>query len=300
MRLCEDCHRSEVTYEWHPYSKRHLAALSCETCHIPKVHAPALKQVDWTVLTSDGEGVYTYRGVEGDVDDPRSLVSGYRPVLLPRQHTDGTTSLFPYNTITFWYWVGGEPARPVRLIDLKRAFLDGNGYHPELLQLMDTDENGVLSRDELRLDTATKVETIRTRLETSGVKDPRIVSEIQLYGVHHNVSAVGWATKECEECHTGHSRMTEPFRLAEYLPGDVLPEVVGWANARMEGDFLKTPDGGLDYIPSTLEADVYVSGHDRSVLVDLIGMASLAGALFGVVVHGGIRVHQARKRERSG
>ncbi len=56
MRRCESCHdASEGHADWLPYIDKHMAAVACETCHIPQMYAPAIQSYDWTVLTADGE-----------------------------------------------------------------------------------------------------------------------------------------------------------------------------------------------------------------------------------------------------
>ena len=50
LRRCESCHSIQATHDWLPYKERHTEALSCETCHIPKMYAPARQYYDWTVL----------------------------------------------------------------------------------------------------------------------------------------------------------------------------------------------------------------------------------------------------------
>jgi hypothetical protein len=64
MRRCESCHTADSHSAWLPYVDRHMAVLSCESCHVPHLYAPAVEQVDWTVLQPDGSGVVTCRGTE--------------------------------------------------------------------------------------------------------------------------------------------------------------------------------------------------------------------------------------------
>ena len=56
MRRCENCHdASESHADWLPYIDTHMAAVACETCHIPQMYAPAIQSYDWTVVTAEGE-----------------------------------------------------------------------------------------------------------------------------------------------------------------------------------------------------------------------------------------------------
>ena len=70
MRRCDDCHNAAETHDWLPYQEAHFSRLSCEACHIPQVYAPAIRQVDWTLLTPAGEPQIQWRGIEGDPSDP--------------------------------------------------------------------------------------------------------------------------------------------------------------------------------------------------------------------------------------
>ena len=172
MRRCDNCHNAEATHQWLPYTARHLDTVACETCHIPKLYAPALQSVDWTVLTAAAEPRREYRGVEGDPLAATSLVEGFQPALLFRQDGDGKTRLAPHNVVTAWYWVYGDPVRPVRLQDLKAAWFDGEVVAPDVLAALDADGDGVLAEAELVLDTAAKQEAIATRLAALGLLQP--------------------------------------------------------------------------------------------------------------------------------
>ena len=38
MRRCENCHDAATSHQaWLPYVETHMAAMACETCHIPKL-----------------------------------------------------------------------------------------------------------------------------------------------------------------------------------------------------------------------------------------------------------------------
>jgi len=103
IRQCADCHRTEESHEWLPYRERHMDRLRCEACHIPRVYAPARRLTDWT---GGGSPRVQYRGVDGPVDDPRSLIHGWEPVLLP----DDDGRLAPYNLMVEWSRSDGSPS----------------------------------------------------------------------------------------------------------------------------------------------------------------------------------------------
>jgi len=296
MRRCESCHSIEVTHDWLPYKDRHVSALSCESCHIPKMYSPAVQQFDWTVIHTDGEPAKVCRGVEGEQVNPDTLITGFDPVLLPRADIDGSTNLAPYNMITSWYWVYGEPPRPVRLADLKSVWLNGENYHADILTVFDASGDGVLEFSELVIDSAEKETLIASRLAGLGLTNPRIVGDIQPYSINHTVTNGEWITKNCETCHSRESKVTQPFRLASYMPGNVLPEFVQDSNITFSGDLYTTDDGQLYYQPLSREDGLYVLGHDNATTVDQIGGLIFLGTLTGIVLHGGLRVINTLRR----
>ena len=291
MRRCDDCHNAADTHDWLPYQDAHFSRLSCEACHIPQVYAPAVRQVDWTILTPSGEPQLQWRGIEGDPANPTAEVTGFRPVLLPLQGLDGRSRLVPHNLITAWYWVeGGAIPRPVRLADLKAAMLLNGKYHPDVAR--------AIGAGRAVLDAPEKVEVVRRRLETVGVVKPHIEGEIQPYSLHHGVGPAKWATRKCETCHAGDSWLGERFTLASYVPGGVVPKAVGDSGVELTGD-PQTGDGQLNYRPSTRAASLYILGHNRWPWVNALGGLSLLAVVFGVVVHAGLRVRMARKKPRA-
>ena len=291
LRRCESCHNQDNIHEWLPYKERHTTALACESCHIPELYAPAVQYVDWTVLNTDGTPVVAYRGVDGDDFGAGALLTGYEPVLLPRQNSDGGTPLAPFNLVTAWYWVYGDPERPVPLRMLEAAWLDGDEYDGEILAAFDKDSNGRIGGSELVLDDDSKV----ALLAAQGLESPRIASEIQPYSINHNVVAGEWATRECAECHGRESRLTQSLALADRTPGGVTPALTAVSGLVWAGNVQATEDG-LSFQPDTGEASLYVLGHNASVAVDRIGAIAFVGVLLGVFLHGGLRVWAGRRQ----
>jgi thiosulfate reductase cytochrome b subunit len=314
MRRCEACHNASATHDWLPYVERHMSAVACETCHIPKMYASAIQQYDWTALQQDGAPTSLCRGIDttatsaqasanvsGDVPlTVSNLVTGYEPVLLQRQDVDGGALLAPYNLITTWYWAYDDAngnARPVRLADLQAAWLANDRYTPEVMQALDANGNGTLSDIELTLDTPEKQAVIAGRLKALGLKNPRIVGEVQPYSINHNVAQGEWAIKDCQTCHSDSSRLAQPMQLASYVPGGALPEFVKDANVAADGE-LYIEDGALYYRPATTEQSLYVFGHDRVAWVDWLGALMFVGVLIGVGAHGGLRAYAALRAPR--
>jgi thiosulfate reductase cytochrome b subunit len=290
LRRCESCHSVDDNHTWLPYSDRHMEAVSCETCHIPKLYAPAQQWVDWTVLRLDGSPQTECRGIEqGDGSAP--LLTGYTPTLLPRADGEGGDSLAPHNLIASWYWIYGNPARPVPLRNLTAAWLDGSSYRSDVLATFDINSDGQLDDVELIIDSEAKRSLIAENLASQGLQNPRIEGDVQPYSINHNVVTGAWATRSCDTCHGEGSLITQVMPIANRLPGGVLPTLTSDDLVQMPG-ILKVDDGALIYAPTSNElgsSDLYILGHDSVYWVDWIGMILFLGTLLGVTLHGSLR-----------
>ncbi|MCA9553780.1 MAG: hypothetical protein KC933_27310, partial [Myxococcales bacterium] len=298
MKRCEDCHDAAQTHQWLPYPARHLQAMFCETCHVPRVHSPLIESVDWTVLTPERGPRTRYRGVTGAIDDPGTLISGFEPVLLPRATDGGATKVAPHNLVSAFYWVEGDPPTPVRLVDLEAAFFWEGDYTPGIVLVLDEDHDGKVGPDELRLDTEVKVTAVAAALEAVGVPSPRAVGEIQPYALSHQVAGHGFALKDCATCHSEGSRFTQPTRLAAQPPAGVVPGLVKDSPVPLAGDVVHE-GGELRYVPTPAKAQLYLLGQGGNTVVDLAGWASVLLVLAGSILHGGARV-MARRRPDDG
>lgn len=317
MRECESCHDIEKTHTWLPYKDRHIEEMSCETCHIPQVYYSALEQVDWTVVKPDASPVINYRGTEAcddtliainednksntfltstlgaNLGQSNKLVTGYTPVLLPKQDSTGNTQLAPYNLVTAWYWVSGDPPIPVSKQDLILAWMEGDNFAPDVVNLFDINGDGRLSAEELTLDSKEKESLITDRLTSLGLDDPRIQADIQPYSINHTVTHGEWATQDCQSCHSKASRLTEPIQLAAYTPGGVLPEFVDGNNVVINGEIIQAEDGSLYYQPNTVASGLYIFGKNSVGWIDLFGSLAFIGVLFAITIHGGFRFYSA-------
>ena len=299
MRSCDSCHAVESTHEWLPYVDRHMDAINCETCHIPKLYSAAYQQVDWTVVETGGLAAADCRGVEGDTGTAADLVTGFTPLLLQRQGADGDAKITPYNLVSSWFWVYGDPQRPVRLEDLRAAWLNGGEYHEEILALFDADHSSSLEDGELRIDSAAKEALIKSRLEALGLEEVHIAAEVQPYSINHDVANSGWATRDCQTCHSEESLLAQPFQLAAYLPGGVMPQFVKDTNAVTSGELYVAQDGSLFYRSSPEEQALYILGLDHVGWVDWSGAIFFIGTLLGVVGHGGLRVWTSKRSPKA-
>ncbi len=296
MRRCASCHSVENTHEWLPYKDRHMTAISCESCHIPQMYSSSNMQHDWTVITLEGQAATECRGIEGDEDTMRSLMVGYEPVLLPSTDVDGGNSLAPHNLITTWFWVYGDPPRPVRMDDLQAAYVENGDYLPGVLLRFDGNQDGSLDESELLIDTSEKEQFIKDRLTRIGLGNPRIVGEVQPYSINHNVVGGDGALKDCAACHGAQSRITQPIQLSSYAPGSVMPEFVNDTNTILDGEIYTDESGALFYRPDTDQNDLYILGHNNLGWIDLAGSLMFMGVLLGIVAHGGLRVYSSMRQ----
>jgi thiosulfate reductase cytochrome b subunit len=297
LRRCESCHSVENNHTWLPYKSIHMETLSCESCHIPQVYAPAQQSVDWTVLHIDSTPRRDCRGVvEGDSSGSTSLLTGYTPVLLPRSDGDGGSSLAPHNLIASWFWIYGDPSRPVPLRNLQAAWLERGDYREDVIAIFDANGDNDLDESELIIDNAVKESLIRENLAAQGLANPRMTGEVQPYSINHTVTTGKWATRTCETCHSAESLLTQPLMLASSTPGGGIPTFVGSSAVDLNGSLALGEDGILHYQPATNEqTGLYILGHDSVYWVDWAGIILFVATLLGVMAHGGLR-YLARRR----
>jgi thiosulfate reductase cytochrome b subunit len=303
MRRCDTCHDASGHSSWLPYVSTHMAALACETCHIPQQYAPAIQAYDWTVLTTDAQPAKSCRGVQGTPGNVQSLVEGYVPVLLARQDgAETATALAPYNLITSFYWIYDDAqghTRPVRQTDLQMAYFGSNAeaqraYVADILSAFDADKDGKLSVAELRVDTAQKQEVVKARLQSLGLKNPRMDGQVQPYAINHGVARGEHVLRDCAACHSKQSRMQKGMALTSFAP--VMPHMERDTNAVPSGELVRDTDGALRYQPVPARDALYVFGASAIGWVDALGVLAFLGTLLGVSGHGLLRFLAWRKR----
>lgn len=315
MRRCEACHDAEKSHgSWLPYVERHMDVVACETCHIPQVYAPAAQSYDWTVVTLNGAAQTACRGVAmtrgdaaassaGGVDTVNSLVSGYKPVLLQRTGVDGKELLAPYNLISAWYWAYDDAngnTRPVRQIDLQAAYLKDGNYAPAVLAAFDGNEDGALDASELKIDSEAKQALIAARLAALGLGNVRIQAQTLPFSINHGVARGEYAINDCETCHTRDSRLAQPIKLADSMPGRVLPKFAEGNNVSATGEMIQDAGGALYYHPVASNDELYVFGSSSVSWVDRFGAFFFVVVLAGVAGHGTMRYVASTRKQRGG
>ena len=297
MRRCESCHDEQKAHaNWLPYTDRHMQVLACETCHIPKMYAPAYQTADWTVVKLDGAGNTTCRGIEG-ANATTDLVIGYQPVLMKRTNVDGNTLIAPYNLVTSFFWTYNDEdgaTRPVRQADLEAVYLENGDYAADVLSTFDADADDQLSDAELVLDSKSKQGLIAGKLEALGLKNARIYGQVQPYSINHNVVSGEYAVSECNACHNEESRITASIMLVDNAPAGITPEFVSDSNVMFSGE-IENAGGTLIYRPVNEKDSVYVFGHNRISWIDWFGALAFVGTVLGVAGHSTLRYIAARK-----
>ncbi|HXF86088.1 MAG TPA: cytochrome b/b6 domain-containing protein [Anaerolineales bacterium] len=313
MRRCESCHDANKSHaNWLPYIDRHTAVIACETCHIPKLYAPAIQTYDWTVIKTNLTPITTTcRGIEqqpaiqtAGLNIPMTvshLVTGFEPVVLNRVNVDGTQLLAPYNLITSYYWVYEDAngnKRPVRLLDLEAVFLENGKYASDIVSVFDTNKDKVLTEEELIIDTPAKEEIVKSKLASLGLNNPHIEGLVQPYSINHNVARGEEAINDCKVCHSDTSRLAQPIKLSDYAPNGTLPQFDTTNNVRASGEIIQGSDGAIYYRPTPANDRLYLFGFSRVDWVDRLGALLFVGALLGVLTHGTLRVLSSRKQAK--
>lgn len=298
---CDSCHDAEKAHgSWLPAVESHMAALACETCHIPQLYAPAIESYDWTVISPDGKPRSTCRGVAGAPEELTSLVAGYSPTLLNRNGQGGDLKIAPYNLITSYYWAYDAPegTRPVRIVDLQAAYFEGGKYRAEIVSAFDANANGRLEEGELLIDSQSKSDAVAARLSALGLQNPRIEGTVQPYAINHDVVEGRYALNECKICHGSTSRPSQPTRLSGYAPGGVAPHFDPDAGVAASGQIVRDSGGALYYQPATAKDGLYIFGASRIDWIDWLGGSLFLGTVLGIGGHGTLRYLANRKHPR--
>jgi octaheme c-type cytochrome (tetrathionate reductase family) len=251
-RRCESCHSLANTHAWLPEPARHFNAVNCESCHVPRLEMGARQSIDNTIMQLDGSPLISYRGIDDiDLADlSKSYITGYRPLLRVGKSAQGRNQVLPYNLVAQWYWSDGESHKPITAKQLRAAWLAGDSYPADVMEAFDTDRDGQLDRQELRLDNNTKLMLIKERLRTAGVHNPQVRGEVRAYHINHNIRHGSRVNRDCSDCHPDTNKSLPGFELATYVPGNVKPVLMqGNKEIVLDGSWETTVDGGLRFVP---------------------------------------------------
>ena len=258
-RRCESCHGLSDTHNWLPEKDRHMKAVSCESCHVPKLYMAAQQLLDRTVVRLDHKPQVFYRGVEkGRIENPTTAyIESYKPLVLIGESVDGGDKLIPYNLVAEWFWVDAETNVRVPQDALRTAWTTDNKYRKDVLQTLDSNQDGQLSDAELRLDSIAGLQLIQRNLQHSGVSRPEIRGQIRSYHIHHNVTHGDLVNRDCSGCHEPAQDDQDAFELSPYLPGNVPPQEVVGEGLVLDGHWQQTDDGRLLFVRDQPLADGY-------------------------------------------
>ena len=300
LRRCESCHEAGNVHQWLPYRERHFTALACESCHVPKLFGPAVQSVDWTLVDPQGQPQLEYREVDGDPASADGMLKGFKPLLLARENRHGNFQLAPFNLVSSWYWLAGTPARPVARENLVNALYVNGQPRPALLEALDEDRDGMLSQQELRLDTPEQAEVVRQLLLASGLEAVRIASDLAPWAISHNVVNGRWATRDCASCHDRDSILAAPFTLSDRVPGGQIPGLADtgarYAGIGFAGLLQGHVDGGLVFLPQPAASGFYILGLNHIGWIDRLGLLMFFGIIAAVTVHALARFYFNRRR----
>jgi thiosulfate reductase cytochrome b subunit len=296
LRNCETCHSAGNVHDWLPYKQRHFTSLACEACHIPKLFGPGLQSVDWTMLDGEAQPLKQYRNVEGDPVAVDSLIEGFRPLIMPKANARGDLQLTPFNLVTAWYWTAGDPAMPVSRQQLENALFADGGYHPDLMSVLDENNDGELKGHELRLDNEASFNVVKARLAATGLTGLQIQGEVTPFSIDHNVVNGQRAIKDCSNCHRDDSILAAAFTLSDYLPGGVQPQKISFTGVEFAGDITSGAGGGASFVADNRSAGFYIIGLHGESWADTLGLMMFFAITLGVSVHAIARYVTFRRR----
>ncbi len=303
MRDCTDCHDALAgQHSWLPYAEHHFRHLSCETCHIPRKHFWAYKQVDIGVGPS---AISKARGIEdGAYKNKEAKIFGFQPAYMPRMDREGNRKIIPVNPISALIWADfSKDERPAFTRHLNEAFYEkdkgfGRVLRPEVIEVFDANKDGKLSNEEKQIDSKEKMLFAQKRLKAAGLKDPRLVLEFMPFGLAHNIVKKA-ALRECTECHTKDSRLLEDVEIFDYIPPEYKPECRFCEAHKKHAhhSLLAEKDGVMVFHNAALLKDFYILGSSRVIWIEWLGWLAVIGATLGSLMHGIGRILFARKRK---
>jgi hypothetical protein len=291
MRGCNECHDTSKTHAFLPYKQIHFQALTCQTCHIPAVHFWAYRSDEWGFLMDTGTSRITFRGIQGDIVDPDSKVTGFKPAYVVTPDKDGRPQIRPTNLITGVYWFDKAKGRPVFTWQVQKAFFSAHDpdagweYRPEIVQAFG-DKDGIIDSEHAIYDSPQKIELVKGLLQKyAGITDPELRIEVVPWAMSHSTVGKDQATKQCTDCHSKQSILNRPLDLDNALPKNVPVYFQG-----AQRPVAKWTDKEVVFDNHSLLASFYIIGNSRVGWIEIIGWLSVFGALLFALIHGGLRI----------
>ncbi len=300
---CRSCHAPLDVHGFLPYRERHMEVLACQACHVPAPMAPAAESVDATVATLGGTPAVRYRNVQRRGDEPlnAATIRPLEPLFVLRTDAGGARRLAPVNVVSRWRWTSGAERGEVPFDLVARAYLEGAGYAPAVLEAFDANRDGMLGERELRLDTKRKTDLVANRLRALGVVDPTIEGAMEAHPLAHGVEGRARALRDCAACHASDSRLAGSFPIAAYLPGGVPPRPPEGGRVDLAGTVVPTAAGGLELHrdADALPGGLHVLGLSRPSRTNALGFGIFLAVLAGVTLHALARVLLRGRRKRA-
>lgn len=296
---CERCHDPGAVHDFLPQRERHLEILECQSCHIPRVYGPALEWEDATVVTPSGDALQKFRGMdsyEGPINSRFS--SGHTPYLFPFSTEQGEAKVGPFNMTSRWFWVDQITGTPLEPSLVRTAYLEKGGYAPAVLEALDRDGDGTLTRKELYLETEDQVTAVASRLSDLGVASPAIRGVLDANPLSHGVTNGKNVVRSCESCHAVGSRLTGDLPVSSRIPGGILPQP-GDGVLNLTAGYLDDEDGSLTWRRGDHESRLYVFGHSRAAWSDKLGLGIFALVILVLGGHAAYRFRSSRGRASS-
>lgn len=289
---CQDCHNPMAGHSNLPAKQRHLESMQCQSCHVPAVYGPAFRSVDFTVAKADGSPLIEYRQADKkDFHQPFSTLfqKGYHPFLAINKEDN---KLAPYHFTTWYYWQD-QQKKDIPFEAIQKAMLHNQDYHPEILVVFDSNQDGKLSATELVLDNLKKINILKERLLQAGFSNPQIKGKVTDSSLTHGVVSSSFMQMNCQSCHGKDNRIQSEVFLSSYSPHNTMPEL-DFRNAQSQGKLVHTSAGIF------LERDHqtqgrYIFGSTRSPWVTKLGVLFFALSVLGVAIHGSFRFLFTRK-----
>jgi len=291
MRGCDECHDTSKTHAFLPYKDIHFQNLTCQTCHIPAVHFWAYRSDEWGFLMDTGTSRITFRGIQGDIVDPDSKVTGFDPAYVVTPGKNGHPQIRPTNLVTGVYWFDKAKGRPVFTWQVQKAFFSAHDpdqgweYRPEIVQAFG-DKDGIIDRAQAVYDSPRKIELVKGLLRKhAGISDPELRVEVVPWAMSHSTVGKDQATKDCTACHAKNSILHRPVDLDDALPRNVPVYFQG-----AQRPVARWTDKEVVFDNRPLLASFYIIGNSRVGWIEIIGWLSVFDALLFAMIHGGLRL----------